>query len=116
MMGGSFELERTGFASDARPKLRDLGLRRLSGFGNARHENDVTIVEAPPQRSPPVESSVERDGVWTAGGASAAAAPRGRGRSGHGPFKKAQPRGGQTNSSVPAPSSDVRLEAPSGRP
>src|SRR5882724_4716648 len=118
MMGGSFELERTGIRIPT-PRLKAAAISFEAGYQDSETqelETDVTIVEAPPQTEPPpVESSVERDGGVDGRGRKRRRRRRGgRGRSGHGPFQEGAAEG-RTNEipSVPAPSSDVRLEAPS---
>jgi ribonuclease E len=118
MMGGSFELERTGVRIPTpRPKAPAISFEAgYQDSENEEPETDVTIVEAPPQtETPPAESSVERDsgGVDGRGRKRRRRRRGGRGRSPHGPFQEAG-ADGRTNEipSVSAPSSDVRLEAP----
>src|SRR6266567_3800639 len=114
MMGGSFELERTGIRIPTpRPKAPAISFE--AGYQDAETqelETDVTIVEAPPQtETPPAESSVERDpsGVDGRGRKRRRRRRGGRGRNGHGPFQEVGAEG-RTNEipSAPAPSRDVR--------
>jgi ribonuclease E len=123
MMGGSFELERTGVRIPTpRPKAPAISFEAgYQDSENEEPETDVTIVEAPPQtETPPAESSVERDtgGVDGRGRKRRRRRRGGRGRNPHGPFQEAG-TDGRTNEfpGVPAPSSDiVRLEAPASDP
>jgi ribonuclease E len=116
MMGGSFELERTGVRIPTqRPKAPAISFEAgYQDTENEEPETDVTIVEAPPQtETPPAESSVERDsgGVDGRGRKRRRRRRGGRGRNPHGPFQEAG-ADGRANEvpNVPVPLSDVRLE------
>ncbi|HMI96279.1 MAG TPA: ribonuclease E/G, partial [Micropepsaceae bacterium] len=116
MMGGSFELERTGVRIPT-PRHKPAAISFEAGYQESEAqelETDVTIVEAPVEAAPPpTESTTERDPGSVDGKGRKRRRRRrgGRGRNAHGSNQEVGADGRPSEfQGTPTPSGEARLE------